>query len=607
MNPIQSSKSLSPIQLRLQAAIDRAKAARALAAQKHIETIESSMLKEDPYVTAGREAKEKLAAEASASANISKIADPDDIESLTTSEEIQERANQSGTDRFGNTITYNTRQQEAITLISSGESCVVVGAAGTGKTTIQKGSTQALIQSGLLQRLGYSDHKHLRSDSYGIAICAYTRRATNNIRKNLSEDLQSSCLTIHKLLEYEPTEVFVLDADGNEKRSMRFQPKRNADYPLPPSLRTIVIEESSMVSRELFQEIVDACPHNPQFVFLGDIQQLPPVFGSAILGYKMLELPVVELTEVYRQALDSPIIALAHRILSGSPIKLPEIESLNVPGKLKLHPWKKKISPEGATTTLAAFFIKALDQGVYNPETDGILIPFNKSCGTDELNKHIATQIARKEFRAVYEIIHGWKRSYYSVGDKCLYEREDAVIKSIYANPRYAGMPPRTESHELDYWGHMRSSSGEADGSTEDADNIDDFLQHVVVNEEDGETKKREASHIVELMLLDSERTVRVSSAGDVDKLILGYAITVHKAQGSEWDKVFLCFHHSHSVMINRELLYTAVTRAKRELYCICENDTYEKGIQRQRIPGNDWQSKAQHFQGKIDRGEVQN
>lgn len=590
---IQSSKSLSPIQLRLQAAIDRAREARALASQKQAETIESIITSEASAVS-------------TPSTDIVRLEPSPGLSPIAQAIALQEQNSNVGTDRFGNTITYNERQTQAIELIAGGSSCVVVGAAGTGKTTIQKGSTQALIQSGLLQRLGYSDHKHLRSDSYGIAICAYTRRATNNIRKNLSEDLQSSCLTIHKLLEYEPTEVYVLDADGNEKRSMRFQPKRCADYPLPASLRTIVIEESSMVSRELFQEIVDACPHNPQFVFLGDIQQLPPVFGSAILGYKMLELPVVELTEVYRQALDSPIISLAHRILSGNPIRLPEIESLNVPGKLKLHPWKKKISPEGATTTLAAFFIKALDQGVYNPETDGILIPFNKSCGTDELNKHIATQIARKEFRAVYEIIHGWKRSYYSVGDKCLYEREDAVIKSIYANPRYAGMPPRAESNELDYWGHMSgASSGGADGST-DTEDIDDFLTHVVVSEEDGETKKREASHIIELMLLDSERVVRVSSAGDVDKLILGYAITVHKSQGSEWDKVFLCFHHSHAVMMQRELLYTAVTRAKRELYCICEGDTFDRGITNQRIKGSTWQEKAEFFQGKIDRQEVQ-
>ena len=280
------------------------------------------------------------------------------------------------------------------------------------------------------------DHKYLSAKSPGIAIVAYTRRATNNIRKNMSENLQPCCITIHKLLEYAPTEVFITLDDGTQKRSMRFEPQRNAENPLPSNIHTIIIEEASMVSLQLFNEIIDASPHNPQIVFLGDIQQLPPVFGSAILGYKMLELPVVELTEVHRQALDSPILSLAHRILSGKPITPSELPSLNVPGKLKLHPWKKRISSEAATITLAKFFIQQLDTNQYNPETDGILIPFNKSCGTDDLNKHIATHIAQRNQEPVHEIIHGFKKSYYSVGDKCLYEREDAIIQSIEPNPQ---------------------------------------------------------------------------------------------------------------------------------------------------------------------------
>ena len=513
----------------------------------------------------------------------------------------------TGTDRFGKTITYNARQQEAISLISSGQSCVVIGAAGTGKTTIQKGATQSLIQSGL-GRLHTSEHKYLKSDNYGIVICAYTRRATNNIRKNLSEDLQSSCITIHKLLEYEPTEIYITDPEtGAEKKSMRFLPKRCAEYPLPSTIQTIIIEEASMVSYELFQEIVAACPHNPQFVFLGDIQQLPPVFGSAILGYKMLELPVVELNEVYRQALDSPIISLAHRILSGKPILKDELKTLSVPNKLTLHPWLKRIESDSATETLAKFFVKALDSGRYDPAVDGILIPFNKSCGTDELNKHIATKIAQREFKPVFEIIHGWKKSYYSIGDKCLYEREDAIIKNIYPNPQYSGLPPREPSLNRNYWGHKIESEDSLDsGAGEDVDNIDQFLALVSSPDESGEAKKRAASHVIELELLDSERTVSIRSAGEVDSLILGYAITVHKSQGSEWPKVFLCFHHSHATMIQRELLYTAVTRAREELFCICEPDTFEKGIARQRIPGSTWQEKSEHFKGRIDREELQ-
>lgn len=503
------------------------------------------------------------------------------------------------TDRFGKTITYNANQQRAVDLIASGQSCVVIGAAGTGKTTIQKGSTAALIQNGLIPPLSSSyDHKHLQKGAPGIAICAYTRRATNNIRKNLSEDLQQCCLTIHKLLEYEPVEYYITGEDGKEKRTMRFEPTRHQDNPLPAALKTIVIEESSMVSYELFMQLVAACPHNPQFVFLGDIQQLPPVFGAAILGFKMLELPVVELTEVYRQALESPILSLAHRILSGKGIRGSEFKTLSVPKKLTLHAWQKKISPDNAVATLAKFFIKALDEGKYNPETDGILIPFNKSCGTDELNKHIATKIAQKQFKPVAEIIHGFKRSYYSVGDKCLYDKEDCIITAIEENPRYIGIKPREPSFELNYWGQ---------GTGADAhDDIDQFLDAVAVGEEDADKKQRAASHIITLNLLDSERTIKISSAGEIDALNLGYAITVHKSQGSEWSKVYLCFHHSHAVMIARELLYTAVTRAKEELFCICEPDTFDKGITRQRIKGNTWQEKAEAFKGKLENEEMQ-
>ena len=566
-NPIPSSQSLSPLQIKLR---EKLAAIRATAAAVPAATIHNTAPATDIVPT-------EIVVESPESAPI------------------------VGTDRFGATITYNAAQARAISLIASGASCVVIGAAGTGKTTIQKGSTQELIKSGTLGRVGPTDHSYLSSTSYGVAICAYTRRATNNIRKNLSEDLQSSCLTIHKLLEYQPVECYVDDGKGGQKRSMRFEATRNKFNPIPPTITTIIIEEASMVSYELFSELLDACPHNPQFVFLGDIQQLPPVFGSAILGYKMLELPVVELTEVYRQALESPILSLAHRILSGKPIPASELSELNVKNKLTLHPWKKRIAPDNATTTLANFFIKAIDQGVYNPETDGILIPFNKSCGTDELNKHIASKIAEKEFKSVYEIIHGWKKSYYSVGDKCLYEREDAVITKIESNPAYVGVQPREASPDINYWGHGSSAAA--------TDDIDQFLAAVSAgdgSDEDGEKKYRAASHIITLKLLDSERTVAIKSAGEIDALILGYAITVHKSQGSEWPKVFLCFHQSHAVMIQRELLYTAVTRAKEELFCICEPDTFDKGITRQRIKGSTWQEKAEFFKGKIENGELQ-
>ena len=210
-------------------------------------------------------------------------------------------------DKYGNLITLNSKQQEFVKTASSGKSCVLIGAAGTGKTTCQRAVTQSLIQSGIAGILEAEGHKHLFSGTPGIVICAYTRRAVANIRRNMPADLQNNCITIHKLLEYQPVYYEVTDeSTGETKTTMKFEATRHAGNPLPSSIRVVIFEESSMIGTDLHKEVINACPHPVQFIYLGDIQQLPPVFGPAILGFKLLELPVVELTEVYRQALESP-------------------------------------------------------------------------------------------------------------------------------------------------------------------------------------------------------------------------------------------------------------------------------------------------------------
>ena len=91
-----------------------------------------------------------------------------------------------------------------------------------------------------------------------------------------------------------------------------------------------------------------------------------------------------------------------------------------------------------------------------------------------------------------------------------------------------------------------------------------------------------------------------VTKASEVNALLLAYALTVHKAQGSEWRKVFFCLHQSHATMMQRELLYTGVTRAREELYVICEPETFTKGILAQKIKGDTLKEKAQFFKGKL-------
>ncbi len=500
--------------------------------------------------------------------------------------------------KYGQLITLNSKQLEFSNLAIAKKSCVLIGAAGTGKTTTIRKAVETLVQQPNFPILR-EPHKHLSTNLPGIVICAYTRRAVQNIKRSLPADLAANCITLHKTLEYEPHYYEVMDPNtGSIKTKMMFEPARNHQNPLPSSIHTIIYEEASMIGTDLYKLIQDALLHPVQEIFLGDLNQLPPVFGPAILGVKLEELPVIELTEVYRQALESPIIRLLHRILSGKPIPVSEYKDWNFPNQLTIHPWKKKISADAALLTAAEFFTKAEQLGKYDPEEDIILCPFNKSFGTDEINKRIANHLARKRDVETYEIIAGFQKLYFSVGDKVLYEKEDAEIIDIYANPAYSGAAYKLPSKNLSY--HGVYSNGGAEQALQDTD-IDFFLEQAAASNED---RVNQSSHIIKIRLLDTNQELRLEKTGEVSALSLGYALSVHKAQGSEWKKVFLVLHQSHATMIQRELLYTAISRAREEIYIICEPETFTNGILSQRIKGNSLKEKAEYFKGKYGNGE---
>lgn len=518
-------------------------------------------------------------------------------------------SNNTVTDKYGNEITYNEKQKEFIDLGASGKSAILIGAAGTGKTTCQKGLTHALIDNGSAGILESQGHKYLQSGSPGILICAYTRRAVANIKRNMPLDLQANCITIHKLLEYQPVFYEILDPEsGKMRNTMRFEATRDRDNPLPSSIRTIIYEESSMIGTDLYAEVQNAMPHSHQEIFLGDIQQLPPVFGPAILGFKLLELPTIELTEVYRQALESPIIALAHRVLSGVPIPAKEFPSWRKEGQMTIRPWKKSISGIDAVNTLGLMFIELEKAGHYDPEEDMILCPYNEACGTIELNNKIANHLARKAGGYVYQIIAGFEKRYFRIGERILVDKEDATIIQIDTNPAYAGTAPAPHSVTLDYWGFdpEAHSQNRTDGQTDDNDEAVDFVLAQMAAKESGD-RVHAASHIITVRMNDSDQDLQLSKAADINSILLGYSLTVHKAQGSEWRKVYFVTHQSHAKMMSRELIYTAITRAREELFIICEPDAFMKGIKSQRIKGNTLVEKAEYFKGKQRQRESEN
>lgn len=505
----------------------------------------------------------------------------------------------------GDGIIYNKQQQAIIDFAVSMQSCILIGAAGTGKTTTMRGVLTNLVQRcahhiGTLDDV--ADHKHLKyaAGGPGVLIVSFTRRAVANIKKQLPADLQANCITIHAALEYGPIYEEVIDpVTGDFKTTRRFVAQRNSSRLVSSNIRAVVFEESSMIGTDLHKELMDALPRGVMEIYLGDIQQLPPVFGSAVLGYKMCSLPTIELTEVYRQAMDSPIISLAHKILSGKPIPAAELKAMAVPDKLAFRVIEKKLHAELITPRIAAFLCKQIEAGIIDFDDTTILVPFNKGLGSIELNKHIATYLARKAKATVYEIIAGFMKHYLRVGDRVLYNKEDAIVTAISRNGSYAGKQYQLESSDMDYWGD-NSTTGNISYEDTIAD-VDAILNALTLDKEE---RKSASSHIVTLQLANSGEEITLDSSAEINSLLLGYAMTCHKSQGSEWRKVYLILHNSHNTMMQRELLYTAVTRAREFLYVVCESDTFVKGVVRQKVPGNTLAEKIDYFKGKSEREE---
>ncbi len=495
-------------------------------------------------------------------------------------------------------VAWNKEQRQAIIFGQQGRSFVLIGAAGTGKTTTLKGLVHTLQVNNLIEPLK-SSSKHLVNGAPGIAFVSYTRRAVRQIARQLPKDLAIHAVTIHKLLEFEPVFYEYENEHGEVKKTMRFEPARTRLNPLPRELKRVVIDESSMVANELYEMLKAALPSDCQFIFLGDLHQLPPVYGESVLSRKLQELPIVELTEVYRQALDSPIISIATDIKNGKDIPLKEKSTrLSPDGKSRvvINPWPKQLSSEDALDGLAGTIKAVIKSGNFNEEEDVILMPQYKvktlrnACGASELNLHIANTLGIQRGAIVHHVIAGFMHWYLAAGDRVLVDKQDCVIREVLRNPKYVGKVPLEPATTLDRWGTYQDEQ-EHHHLEESDEDMDDLLQRMAdTNVED---KVNEASHVLVLESLDSGMEFRVSNVGTFTNMQFSYALTIHKSQGSEWRRVFLFLHSSHHAMCSRELIYTAVTRAREELIIICEPDrrdavgTLTKAARNPRIKGN--------------------
>jgi len=441
-----------------------------------------------------------------------------------------------------------------------------------------------------------------------IAFTAFTNRAVNNMANNLRkhspelmDKLFNNFMTIHKLIEVAPEYYY---DDEAQKDKMRFTPRRDALNRLP--IKVLIIEEASMVDLDLWHKLFIALEPDCQIILLGDLNQLPPVFGDSILNYGLVKLPIIELTHVYRQALDSPIIRQMHEVLKGNVPKS-DTELFQV-----VHGTNNKpIGPERAGKQIANMMEKLYDRGEYDPMEDIILTPFNKAgCGTIMLNTLISTWLDKKNKelgnpRMVYEVIAGLGKHYFAKGD-LVYDtvsKMQGIITDIHINGAYYGTIPQEASTELTRFGYHSGEEGDSEFDTlndefsYDVSGIDALLSPDT-SMDDAEKKLLSSSHIITIELEDGSEVSR-SGAGEVNAIEFGYCLTTHKAQGCEWNNVFMIIHQSHFIA-NREWLYTAGTRAKNKCVIFAKEDVLNQVVKRQRVKGDTLEAKVQAFNDKL-------
>jgi exodeoxyribonuclease V alpha subunit len=537
------------------------------------------------------------------------------------------------------TFEWDESQLQAIESILKNRYSCLIGAAGSGKTTVVKEIVRRLESMGVIQPLAYQRCNGQARNVYNISFVSFTGKAVEQLRKSIPPHLQCCCETIHSLLEYAPVVIDkVVEVDGHKevKGSRIFLPRRDEFNKLPQSI--IVIDESGMVGVDLWNNLfkaLDKTNPNLKIILIGDINQLPAVIGKSILGYA-LNSPrwtTNTLTKIHRQALDNPIIANAHAIKDGQQphaseplgntmrkFNLINIGSLTPAeregvrsGKLNRNLYDIKNRASTALNIVVKMIAKLYACGEYDPDVDQIIVPQNVGMlGQESLNGKLAQVFnsanRRHAIRASYET------RFLAIGDKVMFTKNDyglgilngmtGYIKNISLNTAYADYA-LVKAAEENGMATMQDAVKVNEDSMSFAEQAFADINKLAEEKEDNPTltAELEASHIVVVEYTplgsDEPQEIALSKVGQIRGLLLAYAITCHKAQGSEYRKVIVITHSSNSQMLSREWLYTAVTRARENLLLLYNeyaNRGLSTALRRQIVKGETIEEKAANF-----------
>ena len=359
-------------------------------------------------------------------------------------------------------------QKQAVELALSSKVLIITGGPGTGKTTI--------VNSIL---------RILRAKQVEMLFCAPTGRAA----KRMSEATGQEAKTIHRLLEVDPK------AGGF---------RRDQDNPLDADL--VIADETSMIDVPLMHALLKAVPNRAALLIVGDIDQLPSVGPGQVLADLIGSgaVPVVRLTEVFRQAAQSRIVTMAHRINKG---ELPDF-----------------VKPEGESDF---YFIEA-----GKPEQALAVI-------LELVRERIPKRFGLDPIRDIQVL--------------CPMNRSGLGARSLNIELQKALNPPGADKIE---------KFGSTFAPKDKVMQIENDYDKEVYNGDTGFVTRIDAEEGQVFVNFDGREIVYESR--ELDSLVLAYATTIHKAQGSEYPAVILPLATQHYAMLQRNLLYTGLTRGKR-------------------------------------------
>ena len=341
---------------------------------------------------------------------------------------------------------------------------------------------------------------------------------TGRAAKRMSEATGWPASTIHRLLEYQGCP----DEDGEDGDQVRGHFERNENNPLECDV--VIIDEMSMVDIFLMNALLKAIHRGTRLIMVGDANQLPSVGAGNVLRDIIASgvIRTIQLRHIFRQAAASDIVVNAHKINEGEPVDLSK--------RSKDFLFIKSQTPDQIFAAIAALVLNKLPGylGV-DPFDIQIMTPQRKGAlGVERLNQLLQEQMNPKSSRKTEKEIGG---TLFRVGDKVMQIRNDYNL--IWEIRGRYGIP--TEKGE-----------GVFNGDIGIITEINSFAQNLTVRFDD---------RFVEYAFKDCE------------SLELAYAITIHKSQGSEYPAVIVPMYQGPSMLMNRNLLYTAVTRAKS---CVC-------------------------------------